>query len=183
MNTRKITFTAMCVALNVVGAFIVIQTQAPLFLDTVGTLVTAFLFGPIYGAITGILSYIITGSTFDSVGFFFIPTQIAVGLTGGILYKKNFFDGWKKIASILIITFFSATISAIIAAFVFGGITSSGTTYIVQILRATGMPLFAATYIVQVLSEIPDKIIVVVLALMIVRRLPAQMKHLLTQKN
>src|SRR5690348_4416179 len=119
MKTRKITVIALCVALNVVGAFIALSTRIPLFLDTVGTLLTAFLFGPIYGAVTGILAYIITGSTFDSVGFFFIPTQIIVGLVGGILYKMNFFDGWKKIAAILIVTFFSATISAIVAAFAF----------------------------------------------------------------
>lgn len=182
MNTRKITFIALCVALNVVGAFIALYTRIPLFLDTVGTLLTAFLFGPIYGAVTGILSYIITGSTFDSVGFFFIPTQIIVGLIGGILYKMNFFDGWKKIPAILIVTFFSATISAIVAAFVFGGFTTSGTTYIVQVLHSLGVPLFASVYVVQILSEIPDKIIVVSLALIILRRLPVQTKNLLEMR-
>ncbi len=183
MNTRKLTFLALCVALNVVGSFIVISTRLPLFLDTVGTLLTTFLLGPIYGAVTGAITYIISGSTFDPVGYFFIPTQIAVGLTGGILYKMNFFTGWKKMPAILIITLFSATVSAIIAAFAFNGITSSGTSYIVQVIHAIGIPLFASVYIVQVLSEIPDKIITVLLALMIFQRLPAQTKYQLISKT
>lgn len=177
MQTRKITLMALCVAMNVVGSFIVLTTKLPLFLDTAGTMLVAFLYGPVMGALAGALTYVISGSTFDPVGYFFIPSQIAVGLTAGWLFKKGFFRGSKTIIGIIIIILINTIVAATIATFVFDGVTSSGTSYIVQGLKAVGVSIFYSVFSTQLASEAVDKTMMAILALTILKRLPANLKH------
>lgn len=183
MQTRKITLIALCVAVNVVGSFIVLSTRLPLFLDTAGTMLIAFLYGPVMGAVAGTLTYVITGSTFDPVGYFFIPSQIAVGLTAGWLFQKGFFKGSKSIIGIIIIILVNTVVAATIATFVFGGLTSSGVTYISQGLKAVGVSIFTAVFSTQLASEAVDKTAMTLLALTVLRRLPANMKHNIEQST
>lgn len=177
MQTRKITLIALCVAMNVVGSFIVLSTKLPLFLDTAGTMLIAFLYGPLLGALTGTLTYVISGSTFDPVGYFFIPSQIAVGLTAGWLFKKGLFSGKKTVIGIIVIILVNTIVAATIATFVFDGVTSSGTSYIVQGLKAVGISIFYSVFSTQLASEAVDKTLMAILAISILRRLPSGLKH------
>ena len=59
-NTKKLVLISLCIGINVIGALIAVTLKLPIFLDTIGTFLIAFLFGPIAGIITGILSYLIT---------------------------------------------------------------------------------------------------------------------------
>lgn len=183
MQTRKITIIALCVAMNVVGSFIVLSTKLPLFLDTAGTMLIAFLYGPVAGALAGALTYIISGSTFDANGYFFIPSQIAVGLAAGWLFKKGFFKGKKTIIGIITIVLVNSIVAATIATVVFSGVTTSGTTYIVQVLQALGISDFISVFSTQLGSEAIDKPLMAILALTILHRLPASIKHNIEESN
>ena len=55
-NTSKLVLISLCVGVNVIGALIAVALKLPIFLDTIGTFIVAFLFGPMAGVITGILS-------------------------------------------------------------------------------------------------------------------------------
>ena len=103
-NTKKLVLISLCIGINVIGALIAVTLKLPIFLDTIGTFLIAFLFGPIAGIITGILSYLITTMTFDPYALYFIPSQITVGLLAGIIYKKG---GFKKKAIMPFSTFSS----------------------------------------------------------------------------
>ncbi|WP_330373556.1 hypothetical protein [Paraclostridium sordellii] len=47
MNTKKITFSAMCIVVNIVFGMFVTMLNIPfLFLDTVGTVLGAVVLGP-----------------------------------------------------------------------------------------------------------------------------------------
>ena len=52
-NIFKITFMSIAIVINILGGFIAIALKLPIFIDTIGTFLIAFLFGPISGAITG----------------------------------------------------------------------------------------------------------------------------------
>ncbi len=87
-NTFKITIMAFAVVINIIGAFIAILLKLPIFIDTIGTFLSAFLFGPVGGLLTGIVTSLINGLTFDPYSLYFFPVQLVIGLTAGICYKK-----------------------------------------------------------------------------------------------
>lgn len=173
MKTKMIAQLAMAVAINIVGAYIGTLAKF-VFLDTIGTFMAAFLFGPIYGMIVGAITLVVSGSIFDPSAYYFIPVQMILGLLGGLIYKSNFFKGMnpvKIVLGILLIAVPASAVAAVIAAFVFGGVTTSGTTYIVMILKQVGVSVFSASFISQLPMDLLDKTITIILALTIVKRL------------
>lgn len=172
-NTSKLVLISLCVGVNVIGALIAVALKLPIFLDTIGTFIVAFLFGPMAGVITGILSYSITTLTFDPYALYFIPSQIIVGFLAGVLYRKGAF---KKKAimpfSTLLIASCSAFVAAIASAFVFGGITSSGNSIIVMYLNSLGLGLVPSVFITQILTEFIDKMIIVLLVFNVIKVMP-----------
>ena len=119
-NTFKITIMAFAVVINIIGAFIAILLKLPIFIDTIGTFLSAFLFGTVGGVLTCIVTSLINGLTFDPYSLYFFPVQLVIGLTAGICYKKNLFNGKFIIFGIIITTIIGSLLSSLISAFVFG---------------------------------------------------------------
>ncbi len=164
---------AMAIAINIIGAYIAVTIQF-LFLDTIGTFIAAFLFGPLYGMVAGALTLLISGTLFDPTAYYFIPVQMLVGLLAGLFYKRQFFDREKpaKLAvGVLGTTVPASALAATIATIAFSGITSAGTSYIVIALKATGLSIFSASFLSQLPMDLLDKTIAVLIAIMIVKRL------------
>ena len=177
-NTNKTVLIALCICINIIGALISVSFKLPIFLDTIGTFTIGFLFGPVAGMITGVLSYLITTITFDPYAVYFIPSQIVVGALSGYLYGKGAFKSKIKIVlSSIIIATSAATVAAIASAYVFGGITSSGNSIIVVYLNNLGLGLVQSVFITQILTEIADKLLIVFLVLNIIRILPRGFKE------
>ena len=156
-NTFKITIMSIAVVLNIIGAFIAVALKLPIFIDTIGTFLSAFLFGPIGGMLTGIVTSLINGLTFDPYSLYFIPVQVIIGLVAGICYKKNLFKGKFLILGIIITTVMGSLMASLISAFVFGGITSSGTSFIVMYLKEAGVNIVASIFSTQILFDLLDK--------------------------
>ena len=58
----------------------------------------------------------------------------------------------------------------------FGGVTSSGSSYIVQILSVIGIPNVVSVFITQVCTDYADKFIAVILVAMGVKALPKNVR-------
>ncbi len=134
VNVRNLTLMGMGIALNIVGAFIALNLRLPIYLDSIGTIFIACLLGPKYAVLTGVGGSLVSGMTFDIYSLYFAPVQISTGLLAGIMYNKGFLKGSKTPLGVFLFTLPTSIISAVIAAFLFGGVTSSGSSYIVQIL-------------------------------------------------
>ena len=78
---------ALGIVLNIVGAFIALNLHLPVYLDSIGTVMNAALFGPVYGIMTGILGSLVSGFTFDIYSLYFAPVQIFTGLMAGLMFK------------------------------------------------------------------------------------------------
>lgn len=176
-KTFKVTLMAMCVGFNIIGAFMALTLKLPVYLDTIGTFLSAFLLGPIAGIITGCASAIINGITFDPISLYFIPVQIVTGLMAGMLFKKGFFKGKVMIVGTIIVTITSAVVGATIAAYVFGGITSSGSSFIVMYLKEAGVNIITSVFSTQILTDLFDKIIVISLVLYSIKIIPENLKN------
>lgn len=175
-NTFKITIMSIAVVINIVGAFIATILKLPIFIDTIGTFLSAFLFGTVGGMLTGMVTSLINGLTFDPYSLYFIPVQAIIGLMAGICYKKNLFKGKFLILGIIITTVMGSIVASLISAFVFGGITSSGTSFIVMYLKEAGVNIVTSVFSTQILFDLIDKGITVLLVLTILKALPANIK-------
>ena len=172
----KITFIGVGIALNIVGAFIALNLKLPIYLDSIGTAVVAVIFGPIAGVLTGLLGSLVSGVAFDIYSLYFMPVQIFTGGLVGYAYKKGMLDGYKRIISMLFITAIISTVGAIITVKVFGGLTSSGSSYILVFLMNLGVNDVLAAFLVQFVTDYFDKLIAVSIAIMIVKRMPVNIK-------
>lgn len=75
-----------------------------------------------------------------------------------------------------IFTLPTSIISAMISAFLFGGITSSGSSYIVQVLSVIGVPDVLSVFITQIFTDYADKFVAVLLIGVCVNALPRNVK-------
>ena len=94
--------------------------------------------------------------TSDVYAFYYIPVQLVIGLVAGLVFRRLRPShtagsrseslslrsmGWKLFPAALVISLPGTVVSSTITAVVFGGITSSGSTVLVQLLHSLGMNL------------------------------------------
>ncbi|WP_138206805.1 ECF transporter S component [Haloimpatiens lingqiaonensis] len=177
VSALKLSIVGFGIALNIIGAFIALNLRLPIYLDSIGTILVAFVLGPAYGVATGLCGSIVSGITFDIYSLYFAPVQILVGLLSGLMFKKGFMKGIKMPLGVFAVSIFSSFVGAIIAAFVFDGITSSGSTYIVQLLSVLGVNKVISVFIVQLLTDYCDKFVAVSLVMPVILGLPRNIKE------
>lgn len=162
------------VAINIVCGQLIGALKLPIFLDSIGTVLSAALAGPWVGAITGILSNVING-VFDASYLPYTFVSIAIGLAAGILARKDWFSTPLKVAVAgIIIGLVSTIIGTPITAYVYGGVTGSGNTFITGWLMATGQNLLSAVTTSVLLANLVDKVLTVYIVFFIARVLPAR---------
>ncbi|MGL5311846.1 MAG: ECF transporter S component [Peptostreptococcaceae bacterium] len=183
IDVRKITLIGLGVGINIIGAFIAMGLRLPIYLDSIGTILVACLLGPKYAVITGVCGSLVSGMTFDVYSLYFAPVQIFTGLFAGMMYNKGMLEGKKTPLGVLIFTIPTSIVSAMIAAYLFGGITSSGSSYIVQILNVVGIPDVVSVFITQIFTDYIDKFVAVGLVAVGVKALPKNLKLSLTSNK
>lgn len=164
MKTRKITafklcFVAFAICMNVVGGQIALALHLPIYLDSIGTFFTAILLGPLYGMLPNLLSGLIMGMTIDIYSLYYAPVGILVGLVTGLVYQKMKPKKATILLAALIITVPTTVVSSCITAWLFGGITSSGSTILVQLLAKTPLGLVGSCFVVQFITDFIDRVI------------------------
>lgn len=182
INIRNLTLVSMGIALNVIGALVALGLRLPIYLDSIGTILIACLIGPKYAVMTGVCGSLVSGITFDPYSIYFAPVQISTGLLAGIMYNKGFLKGKKTPLGVFIFTLPTSIISACIAAFLFGGVTSSGSSYIVQILSHFNVPMVVGVFATQVITDYADKFIAVIIVTLVVSAMPKNYKLSFNQR-
>lgn len=171
--------TAMGIVLNIIGGQIALALKLPIYLDCIGTVMIGGILGPIWGMIPNFVSGIIMGFTVDIYSLYFAPVGIITGLMAGLvrkMYMKEIKSPSVKstLAAILAAACISVPgtiVSSIINAVLFGGVTSSGSSILVQIFSHAGMNMTLSIFIVQFLTDYLDRLI----AVLIVRRIGSVM--------
>lgn len=175
----KTIFIGLAIAINLIGGFIALTLKLPIYLDTIGTILVSVMFGPVGGAMAGGLTSIVNGITFDPISFYFIPVQIVLGLVTGVLIKQKKFCGFKTILKIILITVISSSVSSVIAAFVFNGVTSSGSSILVAVLKDSGISIVTAVFSTQIFTDLLDKAISFAVVFAAIKIMPFNMKNLI----
>ncbi len=162
------------VAVNFVGGQLASILKLPMYLDTIGTIFTAMLCGPWVGAVTGLLTNVVTGIA-NPVNFAFIPVNIIAGLVTGFLARKNWFSvWWKWILSMLIMAAVSIITAAPIVVLVYGGVTGGGTSIITAAAMAAGANIWAAFFGTEGIFTVLDRIISFLISWAVIKVIPAR---------
>ncbi|MEF9951039.1 MAG: ECF transporter S component [Clostridium sp.] len=174
MNSKKtkiITYLGLAVAINLIGCFVALFLRLPIYLDAIGTVLASVLFGPFYGSLVGLITSGVNAITFDPISIYFIPSQIVTAVTTGYLFKNGINKGSRIYLKAIIVGLATSLAAGTIVALVFGGVTTSGSSIIVAILRGLNVNEYASVYVIQALTEVIDKLIGFFIVFKIIRLL------------
>jgi energy-coupling factor transport system substrate-specific component len=191
-----VAIAALCVALNVALGTLVNLIKLPIYLDAIGTIAIALLAGAlgfrgfILAATVGAASFGISGILNNPVLFWFIPTQIAIAafsfyvarpLLSGFISNEPLTVRTSILILIIgvLLGVVAGTVSAPIIAYVFGGITGAGSSFVVALLVKSGNTLFNSVLLSGLASEPIDKTLQLIVALALVRMTPGRIRNLL----
>lgn len=171
MTTYKICMIAFAICINFVGGQIALLLRLPIYLDSIGTVFVASTLGPFYGMLPNLLSGLLMGMTVDVYSLYYAPVGIVLGFVTGLVYRK-----WGILPAALLITLPSTIISSCITAFLFGGITSSGSTILVQILARTPLGMVGSCFVVQFITDYIDRVLCLAVSAVLITALRKNMK-------
>ena len=175
ISVSKMCVIALAIVLNVIGGHIALLFHLPIYLDSIGTIMIAMLYGPVYGMLPPLLYGLVMGFSIDIYSLYYMPVGMILGLTTGLAARYFSLKGWRIIPGALMITIPGTIVSSIITAVLFGGITSSGSTIIVQLLNKAGLGLTASVFVVQIMTDYLDRILSLVLVAFLLRMIPREL--------
>lgn len=165
-------FCGVCVAMNIVLGIITSALGIPLYLDTLGTVLSAAILGPVPGVIVGCLSNVITGLIYSVTDIPFCLVNMAVGLIVGLVAKKW---GWGLVPAIITgiaLSFICPAIGTPIGIYIYGGLNGSVSDVLVASLVQGGQTIFQASFLRNVASNLIDKIGTAVIAWALIKAMP-----------
>lgn len=158
------------ITLNVIGALIAMTFSIPFYMDSIGTILVAGLLGPKYAMLTGVLGSLTSGFTFDIYSFYYAPVQLMTGFFSGILYHTTWLQGKKTPIGSLLVGIPTSIASAMITAYLFGGLTAGSSSAFVFLFHNLGLNLVVSIFVVQILTDYTDKLLAVYLTRLIIER-------------
>lgn len=175
-NTSKIMmFSTVCIVINIVFGTLVGMLKIPLiFMDTMGTILAAAVFGPIWGGAVGLLTNVIIGITTNPVDIPFALVNMTIGIIVGLIAKKFGFGLKVAIPTGLLLAVVAPLIGTPIAIWIYGGLTGGSSDFIFAWLRAAGNTIFASAFIPRITGNLIDKVASCLVAYVIITRLPKE---------
>ncbi len=188
MNQKKITvfhicLTAMAVGINAAGGQLALLLRLPVYLDSIGTILTGALLGPWFGMLPSLLSGLLMGITTDIYSLYFAPAGMVTGFMNGLVWQKwirkkagsQAGAGGRLWLAALAVSIPGTMVSSMICAVVFGGVTSSGSMVLVQLLAKTPLGMTASIFLVQIITDYLDRAISMFMVLYLIRALPGRL--------
>lgn len=150
----------LSITLNLVGSLLTTVTEIPLFLDAVGTMLSAILIGPWIGGLLGLMTNIIKGIIHTPHSIPFGIVNLAIGVLTGYLaiYTRDFRRPLVPLLIGTIIGLATPVMAAPIAAYMFGGITAHGVDKYVVALFDSGQSILSSAFWGRIPYSLVDKI-------------------------
>jgi energy-coupling factor transport system substrate-specific component len=194
-TTPRLVAIALCAALNFALGTIVHVVKLPIFLDSIGTILCALLIFPNRAAaivcafIAGFIG-VVASIWINPFLPWFSLTVLAIALVSALL-TANATDTFRarplpvpavvgKVVMYGVITGIAAAIvSAPVVVYLFGGVTGSGSAFVVAFFLKTGQQLLNSALLAGLTIEPIDKTLQVLLAVLLYRATPQQFIALL----
>jgi energy-coupling factor transport system substrate-specific component len=190
-TTPRLVAIALCAALNFAIGNIVYLVKLPIYLDSIGTILCALLIFPDRIAaiacafIAGLISVILSGLVINPFLPWFSLTVLALALVSALLTglaTETFrarplpvaASAGQVVAYGIITGIVSAIASAPVVVYLFGGVTGSGSAFVVAFFLKTGQQLLNSAVLAGLTTEPIDKTLQVLLAALLYRATPRE---------
>ncbi len=169
LSSRYLPFLVIIPAafFNVMLQRLNVGLSLPFFLDSIFTAITAALFGIFPGVATGIITNLFMEIDLDFGGLYWQwgLCNAATGFIVGVAAKKGYFSSFTYfLITAAAVTLANSLLGAVIAVYVFGGVTGSPVDFIVMGLAAAGRDIFSSAFLARLITNLVDKSIAVGIA-------------------
>ena len=172
-SSQALVLIVISIAINMIGGQLASMVKLPIFLDSIGTLISAVLLGPVIGMLTGLLTNLLWGLLTDPIAAAFAPVAMVIGLVAGWLARADWFRTLPKVVvSGVIITLAVTVVAVPLRTALFGGVTGSGADLFVAWMHSMGQNLAESVAITVIGANLVDKILTAVIVWLLLRQLP-----------
>lgn len=163
-SSQALVLIVISIAINMIGGQLASMVKLPIFLDSIGTLISAVLLGPVIGMLTGLLTNLLWGLLTDPIAAAFAPVAMVIGLVAGWLARAGWFRTLPKVVvSGVIITLAVTVVAVPLRTALFGGVTGSGADLFVAWMHSMGQNLVESVAITVIGANLVDKILTAVI--------------------
>jgi energy-coupling factor transport system substrate-specific component len=190
-TTPRLVAIALCAALNFAIGNIVYLVKLPIYLDSIGTILCALLIAPdrvaalICAFVAGLTAIILSGLMVNPFLPWFALSVLAIAAVSAFLTANAaatfrarplaapVFAG-RVVLYGVITGIASAIVSAPVVVYLFGGVTGSGSAFVVAFFLKTGQQLMNSALLAGFATEPIDKTLQVLLAALLFRATPQE---------
>lgn len=171
----------LAIVINIALGTLISNTQVPLYLNSVGTILVGILAGPLAGAFTGLLSNLIWGFTgLDPLYAPFAAVAAVIGLASGYVGLAGWGRSWWRMGIAGLITgLIIAPLNGPIVFYMFGGVALSAA----DLWRSIGLEIWPTSFAQGVSSDPLDKAIAFLIVWLILWVLPPRIKALFSSDS
>ncbi len=149
------------VTLNFLGDKVAVRFALPIWLDSFGTMLAGYLFGPVTGGMVGIASHVAICIGDHSVTYLYALANMMVGILVGIAKKNNFLTSFQNLGRLattlaLISTIISAPLTLLFRFDSVGNFWGNGAAIIFQ--KTFGIPKSVAIFMGEFYVDFVDKL-------------------------
>src|SRR5882724_8799432 len=189
LTTPRLIVIALCAALNFSLGSIVYLVKLPIYLDSIGTILCALLLAPsravgfVCAAIAALIGVVLTGLVINPFLPWFAATAVTIAAVSAFLTASSV-DIFRArpmpvvafairvIVYGIVTGIAAAVVSAPIVAYLFGGVTGSGSAFIVALFLKAGQQVLSAALMSGLAADPVDKTLQVLLAVLLYRATP-----------
>lgn len=177
MTARTLALLPAAIAINLVIGGLVNALGIPLYLDSIGTILATVLAGPVVGIAAGALGQVLFGllNGYQWIPFGIVQVVIAL-LAGAAAARGGFGSTGKSVGWGLLTGLAAGALSSVISYVLFQGVTATGTTAVVTLLRQAGLSLSAAVTATSLALDLADKAMAFALVGALLRALPQRLR-------
>lgn len=163
----------VAIGINLIGRFFTQTLNLPLFLDTIGTTMAAFLAGPWVAAVAGVLTNLVIGLTLEATSIPFGIVNAAIGIVAGYMAAYGFLRSTGKVIVMMLALTATTIITAMpLVVLVFEGVSGSGVDAVTGFFAASGANMVESVLGQQLLTTPGDKVLTVLLAFALIKGVP-----------
>jgi energy-coupling factor transport system substrate-specific component len=189
LTTPRLMAIALCAALNFSIGSIVYLVKLPIYLDSIGTILCALLLAPdrragfVCAWISGALSLVLSAILINPFVPWFELTDVAIALFSAFAISRAAETFRARPLPTLAFTLkvllygaltgiIAAIVSAPVVVYLFGGVTGSGSAFLVALFLKSGQQLMSAAILSGLSAEPIDKTLQVLFAALLYRATP-----------
>lgn len=169
-ENRIIAYTVLALLIDLFGRVLAMKCSLPIWCDSVGTFLIAYVAGPVCGGIVGFTNNIIYGIFVEQQSVYCIVGAL-LGILVGYLAKRGVFESQFKTMTLgMGLAIFSTVIAVIINTVVYDGM--SGNLWGNQVMRLcddNGFPQYVSYVLGQFCVEFLDKLLCVEIVYLLIR--------------